>query len=91
MRVGVGVGVECSQLEGCGVGWDGGRGGSGEVGVGGWGVGAVYSCHARLWSYGYRASRPCNAGTEHVGFSPTRQTLLVASSAKLREELKRVA
>ena len=30
------------------------------------------------------AIRPCNAGTEHVGFSPTRQALL-ASSAKRRE------
>ena len=30
-----------------------------------------------------RPSHPCNAGTEHVGFSPTRQALL-APSAKTK-------
>ena len=39
----------------------------------------------------YRPSHPDNAGTEHVGFSPTRQTLL-APGAKRREEfVRRVA
>ena len=33
---------------------------------------------------GHRPSHPSNAGTEHVGFSPTRQTLL-PPSAKRRE------
>ena len=45
---------------------------------------AVYPCHAWPWSYDHRPSHPYNAGTEHVGFSPTRQTLL-ATSLKRRE------
>ena len=44
------------------------------------------SCMAVVVSYGYRSSHPYNVGTEHVGFSPTRQTLL-APSAKHREVL----
>ena len=45
--------------------------------------------HYHAWPYSYddRPSRPYNAGTEHVGFSPTRQTLL-APSAKHREVLR---
>ena len=35
-------------------------------------------------SYGHRLSHPYNAGTEHVGFPPTRPTFL-APSAKRRE------
>ena len=46
--------------------------------------GGVCSCHAWPWSYDHRPSHPYNAGTEHVGFSPTRQTL-PAPSAKRRE------
>ena len=50
---------------------------------------AHVSCHAmhggsHIWPYAHRRSHPYNAGTEHVGFSPTRQTLL-APSAKRRE------
>ena len=44
----------------------------------------MYSVRAWPWSYDYRSSHPYYAGTEHVGFSPTRQTLL-APSAKRRE------
>ena len=58
-------------------------GGSRDGGVGGVEVG-VYSCHAWPWSYDHSPSHPCNAGTEHVGISPTRQTLL-APSVKCRE------
>ena len=46
--------------------------------------GGLYSCDAWPWLYDHRPSHPYNAGTEHVGFSPTRQTLL-APSAKRRE------
>ena len=38
-------------------------------------------------SYDYTPSHPYNAGTEHVGFSPIKQTLL-APSAKCREVLR---
>ena len=41
-------------------------------------------CHAWPWSYDHRPSHPYNAGTEPVGFSPTRLTML-APSAKGRE------
>ena len=41
-------------------------------------------CHAWPKSYGLKLSHPHNAGTEHAGFSPTRQTLL-APIAKRRE------
>ena len=34
--------------------------------------------------YGHRPSHPYNAGTEYVGFLPTKQTLL-APSAKRRD------
>ena len=44
----------------------------------------VLDIHAWPLSYERRPSHPYNAGTEHVGFSPTRQTLL-APSAKRRE------
>ena len=37
-----------------------------------------------MLSYDHRPSHPYYAGTEHVGFSPTRQTLL-ALSAERRE------
>ena len=50
------------------------------------GRGRVYSCYAWPHSYDHGPSHPYNAGTEHVGFSPTRQTLLVPS-AKRREIL----
>ena len=32
--------------------------------------------------YDHRPSQPHNAGTEHVGFSPTRQTLLAPSAKR---------
>ena len=44
--------------------------------------GRVYSCHAWPQSYGHRPSHPCHAGTEHVGFSPTRQTLLAPGTKR---------
>ena len=47
----------------------------------GWGV---THCHALSQSYDPRPSHPYNAGTERVGFSSTRQTLL-APSANSRE------
>ena len=55
----------------------------------GWGEGArggggVYLICAWPWSYDHRPSHLYYAGTEHVGCSPTRQTLLVPS-AKRRE------
>ena len=34
---------------------------------------------------GYRPLHTYNAGTEHVGFSPTRQTLLAPSAKRLEE------
>ena len=49
--------------------------------------GGVYSIlmHGRTGiTIAIRPSHPYNAGTEHVGFSPTRQALL-APSAKRRE------
>ena len=55
-----------------------GIGTGGEVG----GVGTRY--HAWPKSYDHGPSHLYNAGTEHVGYSPTRQTLL-APSAKRRE------
>ena len=58
-------------------------GGTGKRGGGGGGKGA-YSVCAWPSSYDHRPSHPYYAGTEHVGFSPTRQTLL-APSAKRRE------
>ena len=48
---------------------------------GGWGGSTQY--HAWSQSYDDRPSHPYNAVTEHVGFSPTRPTLL----AKRREVL----
>ena len=44
----------------------------------------MYSVCAWPLPYDHRPSHPYYAGTEHVGFSPTRQTLL-APSAKRRE------
>ena len=38
--------------------------------------------HAGPLSYDHRPSHPSNAGTEHVGFSPTRQALLVPSAGR---------
>ena len=64
-----------------------GRRGRGVRVVAGGGEGGVYSIfmHSRSrMPIAIRPSRPCYAGTEHVGFSPTRQTLL-APSAKHRE------
>ena len=46
----------------------------------------MYSCYAQAQSYDHRPSHPYNAGTEHVRFPPTTQTLL-ASRAKRREVL----
>ena len=43
------------------------------VGRGGKGGGLVYSVCAWPSSYDHRPSHPYYAGTEHVGFSPTRQ------------------
>ena len=37
-------------------------------------------CHGCPQSYDHGPSHPCNAGTEHIGFSPTRQTLLAPSA-----------
>ena len=50
------------------------------------GVGALimYAMHGRSRIYDHRLSHPYNAGTEHVGFSPTRQTSL-APNAERRE------
>ena len=56
----------------------------GELGASGAGGGGVYSVCAWPYWYDHRPSHPYYAGTEHVGFSPTRQTLL-APSAKRRE------
>ena len=50
----------------------------------GGGGGEVYSSCMAVVVYDHRPSRPCNAGTENVGFSPTRQTSL-GRSAKRRE------
>ena len=49
---------------------------------GGWRVCARY--HTWPWPYGHGPSPLYNAGTEHVGFSPTRQILLTPR-AKCRE------
>ena len=46
--------------------------------------GGVYPVCAWPLSYDHRPSHPYDAGTEHVGLSPTRQTLL-APSAKRRD------
>ena len=46
--------------------------------------GGVRACHASPQSHDHSPSHPYNAGTEHVGLSPTRQTFL-APSAKRRE------
>ena len=48
------------------------------------GGGGGYSVCAWPHFYGHRPSHPYYAGTEHVGFSPTRETLL-APSTKRRE------
>ena len=49
----------------------------GVEGVGGWGWeegwGGVYLICAWPSWYDYRPSHPYNAGSEHVGFSPTKQ------------------
>ena len=50
----------------------GGRGGGGDTG-------RVYSVYALPQSCDHRPSHSCNAGTEHVGFSPTSQTSRVQS------------
>ena len=50
--------------------------------------GGVYSIfmHGRSrMTIGYRPLHTYNAGTEHVGFSPTRQTLLAPSAKRLEE------
>ena len=54
---------------------------------GGRGGGGVYSVRAWSKSYDNRPSHPCYAGTEYVGFSPTRQTLLAPSEAAKRREV----
>ena len=51
------------------------------VGVGGWGR-CTHVKHGRSRIYDHRPSHPYNAGTEHVGFSPTRQTLLAPSAKR---------
>ena len=48
------------------------------------GRGGVYPCHAWPSRYNHRPLHPHKAGTEHVGFPPTRHTLL-APNAKCRE------
>ena len=40
----------------------------------------VHSWHAWPYSYDHRPSHPCNAGTERVGCSPSRQTVLAPSA-----------
>ena len=55
-----------------------------ERGARGGGRGGVYSVCAWPQLYDLRPSHSYDAGTEHVGFSPTRQTLL-APSTKRRE------
>ena len=59
-------------------------GGGGGVGGGVAEAGGVYSFHAWPQSYDHRPLHPSNAGTEPVGFLPTRLTLF-ASSAIRRE------
>ena len=52
-------------------------------GSGGWGWGVGYSIFMQGRSgmtIGYIPSHPYYAGTEHVGFSPTRQTLRAPSA-----------
>ena len=46
--------------------------------------GGFTHCHAWPQSHDQGPLHPCNVGTEHVGFSPIRKTLL-APSAKRRE------
>ena len=53
-------------------------------GAGGAG-GVLIVMHGRT-AYGDRPSHPYYLGTEHVGFSPTRQTLLVAPKRAKRRE-----
>ena len=43
----------------------------------------MYSVCAWPWSYDHRPSHLHNAGTEHVGFSPTRQALLAPGVAHI--------
>ena len=47
-----------------------------------WGVYWVYSRHVWPESYNHRSSHLHNAGTEYVGFSPTRQTVLTPSAKR---------
>ena len=57
------------------------RGGRGFDGGGGYSIFMHGRSRMTIW---YRPSHPYNAGTTHVGFSPTRHTLL-APSAKRRD------
>ena len=41
--------------------------------------GGCTHCHAWPWPYGHRPPHPPNAGTDHVGFSLTKQALLAPS------------
>ena len=50
--------------------------------LGGW---RGFRYYAWLYSYDRRSSHPYNAGTEHVGLSPTRQTLLAPSVKHIDE------
>ena len=61
----------------------GGDRGGGVWREGGWG-GPQFVHGGSCMTIWYRPSHPYNVGTEHVGLSPTRQTLL-APSAKRRE------
>ena len=54
----------------------------GQGGGGGRGVLSASMCMAVV-VYDHRPSHPGYAGTEHVGFSPTRQTLLAPRAKRL--------
>ena len=47
--------------------------------------GAGYLCYGWPMSYDHRPSHPYYAGTEHVGFSPTRQTRLAGGGGGRRK------
>ena len=63
----------------------GGGLGGGEEGVpGGEGKrGQMYLYHTWQRSYDRRASHPCNAQTEHVGFALTRKALLAPKRSEI--------
>ena len=58
----------------------GGKCGEGELRGGG--EGCTQFVHGRSRICDHRPLHPYYAGTEHVGFSPTRQTLLVPSAKR---------